>query len=518
MEKIFTSSEVLRAVDITYRQLSYWELKGIIKPTFQKQGTRNFKRYTQKEIDTLQTIKKLLDEGYNLPTADTLKEIAKRKQLEEKLIESEERYKTLFESAAEGILIIEIQTKEFKYANPAISRMLGYTVEELKGMSICDIHPKDELKYVISQFEAQVKGEKTLALDIPCLRKDGTVIYVNVNGAVALIDGAECMTGFFTDITECKKVEEEIKSLAKFPSENPNPVLRITKDGKVLYSNDAGKLLLVKWSCKVGEAVPGKWRSIIAGAFKFGKDRQEEEEEEEEEVRGRNFSLTITPIKNYDYANLYARDITEYKKTEKKQTLRFEILKTLHQQKPLKNVCESVVSLMKEYLKCDVVALRLKEGDDYPYFVNNGFSEAFIESENYLCVRNKKGETIKDSKGCPIIACMCGTIVTAKFNKDKPFFTREGSFWTESTTDLLAFTTGKDRGTTTRNLCNDYGYESVALVPVKTTGDNAGLLQVNDKRRNFFSLDDICFLEELGHIIGMVVEGNKAEGETIACN
>jgi len=48
MEKLFTSSEVLRAIDITYQQLSYWELKGIIKPTFQKHGTRNFKRYTQR--------------------------------------------------------------------------------------------------------------------------------------------------------------------------------------------------------------------------------------------------------------------------------------------------------------------------------------------------------------------------------------------------------------------------------------------------------------------------------------
>jgi len=38
------------------------------------------------------------------------------------------------------------------------------------------------------------------------------------------------------------------------------------------------------------------------------------------------------------------------------------------------------------------------------------------------------------------------------------------------------------------------------------------------ERRKFFSLDDICFLEELGHIIGMVVEGNKTEGETIVCN
>jgi len=59
------------------------------------------------------------------------------------LRESEARYRALFDGAAEGILVAEIDTRRFVFANPAICRMLDYTEEELIGLSVVDIHPKE---------------------------------------------------------------------------------------------------------------------------------------------------------------------------------------------------------------------------------------------------------------------------------------------------------------------------------------------------------------------------------------
>lgn len=137
------------------------------------------------------------------------RDITDRKKTGEALRQSEERYRVLFESATEGILIADIKTRKFMYANHAICRMLGYTERELKQMILSDIHPKDKLKHILSEFEAQAKGEKMLASDIPCLKKDRTIIYADINTTATIIDGIKCNIGFFRDITERKKFEIE---------------------------------------------------------------------------------------------------------------------------------------------------------------------------------------------------------------------------------------------------------------------------------------------------------------------
>jgi signal transduction histidine kinase len=78
-------------------------------------------------------------------------------------------------------------------------------------MSVRDIHPKESLNHVISEFEAQAKGEKTLAPNIPCLRRDGTIMYADVNTAHVVIGGREYNVGFFTDITERKQAREALQ-------------------------------------------------------------------------------------------------------------------------------------------------------------------------------------------------------------------------------------------------------------------------------------------------------------------
>ncbi len=138
-----------------------------------------------------------------------------RKQAEETIRESEEKYRTLFESSAEGILIADIEANKFKYANPAICTMLGYSQEELTKMSVSDIHSKASLEHVFADFAAQARGEKISSSGLPCLKKDGTIIYADINAAKAIIDGRECNVGFFTDVTERRLVEEKIRQAAE---------------------------------------------------------------------------------------------------------------------------------------------------------------------------------------------------------------------------------------------------------------------------------------------------------------
>jgi len=165
-----------------------------------------------KEFYSSSTLNPIKDDTGNVvAVTGIVRDITERKKAEEALRESEERYRVIFESSAEGILVADIETKEFKYANPALCRMLGYTEDELKQMSVADIHSKEELEYVISEFEAQSKGEKTLTQDIPCLRKDGAIIYADINTTKVILDGREYNAGFFKDVTERKRAEEALR-------------------------------------------------------------------------------------------------------------------------------------------------------------------------------------------------------------------------------------------------------------------------------------------------------------------
>jgi len=134
--------------------------------------------------------------------------------------------------------------------------------------------------------------------------------------------------------TQLVAMEKKLESLAEFPGENPNPVLRITKDGEVLYSNQPGELLLSEWESEIGKTVPEKWCNLIAKALASEKGTKEEEE-----VEDKIFSIAITPIKELGYANLYARNITKRKRAEREQAKYMA---------ELKKAKETAISMMKD--------------------------------------------------------------------------------------------------------------------------------------------------------------------------
>jgi len=135
--------------------------------------------------------------------------VNERKQTEEELRESEQRFRTIFDNATDGILITDMENRKFYTGNRMICQMLGYSLEEIQNLGVIDIHPSEDLTYVTEQFEKQSRKEITLAKDIPAKRKDGSVFYADVNSSPLTLAGKPCLLGIFRDITERKKMEEE---------------------------------------------------------------------------------------------------------------------------------------------------------------------------------------------------------------------------------------------------------------------------------------------------------------------
>ena len=167
----------------------------------------------------------------------------------------------------------------------------------------------------------------------------------------------------------------------------------------------------------------------------------------------------------------------------------------------------------QQLTECEAVGIRLKDGDDFPYFETRGFTEDFVKLENSLCAYNPQGEMLRDEAGHPVLDCMCGNIISGRFVTSKPFFTPRGSFWSSCTSELLANSTDADLQAKARNRCNGDGYESVALLPLRSHGEAYGLIQFNDRRPGRFTAEKIDLYENLVDYFAIALSKLKMEEE-----
>ena len=142
------------------------------------------------------------------------KEITEHKLAEESLRESEQRFKTMLNSVIDGILVADPDTKNLYLGNDAICRMLGlYPGRNHDSKCHRQTSKGKPATYVLEQFEKQLRGGITAAKDILVKRKDGSVFYADINASRITLDKKTYLMGIFRDITEQKRILEELRTL-----------------------------------------------------------------------------------------------------------------------------------------------------------------------------------------------------------------------------------------------------------------------------------------------------------------
>ena len=172
----------------------------------------------------------------------------------------------------------------------------------------------------------------------------------------------------------------------------------------------------------------------------------------------------------------------------------------------LRQILTEILGEICSLSDCQSIGIRLHNNDgDYPYYVHQGFPEFFITKENSLCTKDDEESLIIDEDGNPLLECMCGNVLKGRFDPKQSYFTEKGSFWTNSTTQLLKSFAEKEIQSGTRNMCNYSGYESLALIPMRAGNTTLGLIQMNDPRENMFTSEDIENYEVVANKVGSVV-------------
>ncbi len=135
----------------------------------------------------------------------------KHKQAERSLKESEEKFRLLAESTASAIFIY--QDDVFKYANPAMERILGHSKDDIIGMKFWDVVHPDDIKTVRERGQLrEEKGEvESYLYEFRVITKDGKTKWIDFAGASIIYEGKPAGLGTAYDITERKKAYEEIE-------------------------------------------------------------------------------------------------------------------------------------------------------------------------------------------------------------------------------------------------------------------------------------------------------------------
>jgi PAS domain S-box-containing protein len=170
----------------------------------------------------------LLDDPIVRGIVVNARDITERRRAEEALRESEGRFRWIFEQAAENIYVVDLRSMRVLDANAALQRSLGYTLEELKNLSLYDLVADDRESIDLNVKKIVAEGGAFLG-ERRYRRKDGSTVDVEVNVGAIPFTQSEVGCVVAHDVTERKRTETALR-------QSLNVLLALREAGQVLSS------------------------------------------------------------------------------------------------------------------------------------------------------------------------------------------------------------------------------------------------------------------------------------------
>jgi PAS domain S-box-containing protein len=210
--------------------------------------------------------------------------------------------------------------------NRSAEALFLYSDAEVLGQPITLLLPpgyEEEHQRIIERIH---ENEIVVVLETQRRCKNGHVLDISL--AASPVRNAQGhllgIASIVRDITQHKQVQEELESVSRFPSENPNPVMRVANNGILLYANESSYVVRRTWDTEVGDRLPRPWRDIVRKAAQSGKSHELILDCDE-----KIFLLELVPVANNNYVNIYGRDDTKRQRAEKHLRILEEVAASL---------------------------------------------------------------------------------------------------------------------------------------------------------------------------------------------
>lgn len=228
--------------------------------------------------------------------------------------ESEALKAAMMEASLDSVVTLDHEGRIIE-ANPAVLRVFGWGRDALLGERFAERFLPEVARGAFRRLLARSRHEGLAPQgrgELVARKADGGEIPVEISIVPIDLESERFYTLYIHDVTARKRAEREIKSLARFASESPNPILRVNPDGAIVYANKSSRPLLAGWGAESSGRLPPDWCPEVLEALAAGEPR-----EREIEIEGFVYSLLFAPIRDLGYVNIYARDITEVRRAEK---------------------------------------------------------------------------------------------------------------------------------------------------------------------------------------------------------
>ncbi len=245
----------------------------------------------------------------------TVTDITDRREAEEALQTTLQRLRALVSNMQVGILLVGEERIEL--ANKTFCDYFGLTEspEDLVGLPAGELiglirgeylHPDEEVRRI---SEIVSRGQPVTGEEITM---SGGRLFLRDFIPVSVMGRSYGRLWYHVDITARKQAEDKLKWLSQLPEQNPNPVLRISPDGDLLFANSPAEVWLTTMGWYAGGSLPEQVYSLVSQAFVQHRPIQSEISNLENET----FWISAVQPPGEDYVNLYCRDITERKEAE----------------------------------------------------------------------------------------------------------------------------------------------------------------------------------------------------------
>ena len=423
----------------------------------------------------------------------------------------------------------------FPYSSEAIQSMYGVTPEDISedaSAIFSKLHP-DDLKGFVASVEKSAKDLSPWQREFRVQFEDGSIrIHSGKGLPQPEEDGSVLWHGIITDITEQRHLENALHESERQRMDILNDIQDVVwslswPDMAIIYLSQSVEKLFgrpvqdfIKDSSLWSTMVHPEDKHISEQAF-YQLFKEGSAVRDCRIIRPDGTIVWINDRSNviFDKNNAIirldgvTRDITASKQSAIFKEIHHEILEILNEPGALHDNMQCLIHTLKIRCGFDAVGIRLEDGNDFPYFAQNGFSKEFLFTENTLITRSKEGGLCRDKKGNISLECTCGLVISGKTDPVNPLFTAWGSIWTNDSYPFLSISSDEDPRLHPRNVCVHQGYASVALIPIKNTSKNIGLIQFNDRRKDCFTPEMIDRLEEIAMHIGDVLMRKQAEEE-----